>query len=332
MQNPGNIVVGECNMVKIIFFGDSLSADGKINGCKATTPGGKVWTEIVPYIIGAGSSENHAICGSRSHDLESQIDRFIKKNPEAKQYQDTVFYSILIGGNNVINLSWTHFVAGGLSVISAAWLAYLQIKIPFSRHPLKLIYSSIKPLFISVGAGIAMAFGITFNKNEHINKGIELISIHTDNNQNNKFIVLHLPNMNKIPLGSNIGNKVLDHVIMPNYKKHVGSVIESPVIEKAFSYALAPFIFNLNMVTDITKTVFNYMDYWMMKYQIASSEAQIAIISLDNLETAEGDFFDPKHPSAIGHQKMAEFIGREINALVDETNKILYGLDSSSVD
>lgn len=332
MQNPGNIIVGECTMVKIIFFGDSLSADGKINGCKATTPGGKVWTEIVPSVIGARSSENHAICGSRSYDLESQVGRYIKKNPKAKQYQDTVFYSILIGGNNVINLSWAHFVAGGLSIISAAWLAYLQIKIPFSPHPLKLLCSFINPLLMSVGAGIAMSFGITFSKNEDINKGIELIAIHTDNSQNNKFIVFHLPNMNKIPLGSNIGNKVLDHLIMPNYQKHIGSVIESPVIEKALSYALAPFIFNLNIATDITKTVFSYMDYWMMKYQIASTRMQVAIISLDNLETDEGDFFDLKHPSAIGHQKMAEFIGQEINALVDESSNLLYGLDSSSVD
>lgn len=324
-------------MTKIIFFGDSLSADGKINGCKATTPGGKVWAEMVPAMISAESAQNYAICGSSSYDLESQVGSYIKRNPNASQDADTTFYSILIGGNNIINLSGAHFLASGISIMSAAWLTYLQAKIllkpsTFFAAPLEELSSLANPVFVSISAGFALNFGITFSKNKDIDRGIGIINAHTENNQNNKFVVFHLPNMNKIPLGSNLGDKLLEHVIMPNYEEHVGGLIERPFIGKALPYVLAPFVFNLNIATDIAKTVFSTVDYWVMKYQIADAKKQITVISLDNIEIDASHFYDLKHPSSFGHYKIAEFIAQEINALANDSNNILYGADSSSVD
>lgn len=97
---------------KIVFFGDSLSDNGKV--CRSTGSG-KLWSEIFPSLLRATAVENYARCGANTNHLTEQIDDYrkqtITKNNAfydlffQKQETDIVVYSLLIGGNDFLTLN-----------------------------------------------------------------------------------------------------------------------------------------------------------------------------------------------------------------------------------
>ncbi len=97
---------------KVVFFGDSLSDNGKI--CRSTGSG-KLWSEIFPDLIGASVIENYAKCGANTNHLTEQIEDYRKQTMPKdnilydwffkKQQTDIVVYSLLIGGNDFLTLN-----------------------------------------------------------------------------------------------------------------------------------------------------------------------------------------------------------------------------------
>jgi lysophospholipase L1-like esterase len=318
---------------KVVFFGDSLNKG----------IGGESWTSMIPSKIGTTTSENYAVSGSKSNNLGHQVRTYTENNPQDKQGSDVTIYSILTGGNDLLNYGWPQITAGVCSVVSTVWLSIVEFQL--ARHPINTFshpINSLKYLVLAavpaaIGGG-ALAVGISIPKNQEIGNAIHKIQEHNPENQNAAFLVFTLPNLNKTPIGEGLGDKLLTHILVPQYISDVVPVVNglipasvSGYVHQAALIAGELVAVNMNVATWVATTTLTWADAITTTWQLGETNT-VTVISLDELQSKaasdasfnpnlsclvnqgcnNGRFFDDKHPSIEAEKLFATFVAETV--------------------
>ena len=274
--------------------------------------------------------------------MHKQVQSYKDQNTGAHNSQvDTVIFSILTGGNNLLTLGLPQFIAIGSAAVAALWLA--KVELEMIRHPINTIntintvsaslstaLSLAKPFLFATAASIVAIGSVLYQKNLDIAHAIKTIKAHTPK-QDMKFVAYSLPDLSNSPFGQNTGHKILNHIAIPYYQRHAAPIINhyagsySGIVDHVALYIGNLLAYNLDHIARAVTFSVVQTDKLLVSAQlqgitiISMTEIQDMAIATSNFHNdfmnyqhAEAMFIDHLHPSSMMHQTIATSIAKII--------------------